>query len=208
MFHVLLGICRKIWHHSHKKNNKNNDNQLSPSRLSRPWTLDRALRRSAGLMSTLDRRLTRGPASSGSAEETGAAVLREGGGRAAAGGLSADGDTRSGFKHTGEGTHCAPLRGVGTYLCPSWPNSNCSGWIRSSPGPRCPELTRSWRRTTRAARRAAAALLAALFWRGPAWEQLELEWTVLGWTPLGPWRLFSALLKKSHIKLDYTKEEL
>lgn len=79
---------------------KNYDNKFSPSRLSRPWTLERALRRSAGLMSTLDRRLTREPASWGVAEETGAVVLREGGGRAAAGGLSADGDTRLRLKRT------------------------------------------------------------------------------------------------------------
>lgn len=84
--------------------------------LSRPWTLDRALRRSAGLMSTLDRRLTRGLASWGSAEETGAAVLRVGGGWAAAGGLSAYGDTRSRLKHTCEETHRAPLAPHGRHL--------------------------------------------------------------------------------------------
>lgn len=80
--------------------------------LSRPWTLDRALRSSVGLMSTLDRMLTRASASWGSAEETGAAVLTEGGGRAAAGGLSADDDTRLRLKHTSEETYGAPLHTV------------------------------------------------------------------------------------------------
>lgn len=63
-------------------------------------------------MSTLDRMLTRAPASWGSAEETGAAVLTEGGGRAAAGGLSADDDTRLRLKHTSEETYGAPLHTV------------------------------------------------------------------------------------------------
>lgn len=61
--------------------------KLSPSKLLCFWTFDRALRRSTGLTSTLERRFTSEAASCGAPEAAGAAVSKDSAGTAT-GGLS------------------------------------------------------------------------------------------------------------------------